>query len=282
MKNSLKKKLFIKVHWFLSSQIGLDVLLILKSMRGTPSFIKDLSLFLGKIKTDRIKFSLKPCLHDRFEEGGVTKTEYFWQDLIVAKWIFEANPVKHVDIGSRLDGFVAHVASFRSIEVFDVRNVTTQISGIIFRQIDITNSGAIVEMSSLESNSESSNFINGYCDSLSCLHVLEHLGLGRYGDQIDLYGYRKGLSNMAKLVKPNGTFYLSTPVGQERVEFNANWVFNPITIVNLAKESELEVTEMHIFNPSEGLVEYPVSDESLSFLASQVYNLGIFIFKKVR
>lgn len=25
----------------------------------------------------------------------------------------------------------------------------------------------------------------GYCDSLSCLHALEHFGLGRYGDPID-------------------------------------------------------------------------------------------------
>jgi hypothetical protein len=26
-----------------------------------------------------------PCLHDRYEEGGTTKSEYFWQDLQVAR-----------------------------------------------------------------------------------------------------------------------------------------------------------------------------------------------------
>ena len=79
-----------------------------------------------------------PCLQDRYEEAGKINSEYFWQDLLVARWIFEAKPDKHVDIGSRLDGFVAHVASFREIEVFDVRPITTQVPGVIFRQADLT------------------------------------------------------------------------------------------------------------------------------------------------
>lgn len=51
-----------------------------------------------------------PCLHDRYEEAGTTESEYFWQDLLVARMIHDAEPQKHVDIGSRVDGFVAHVA----------------------------------------------------------------------------------------------------------------------------------------------------------------------------
>jgi hypothetical protein len=61
------------------------------------------------------------CLHERYEEGGATKSEYFWQDLMVARAIHDANPVKHVDIDSQVDGFVVHIASFREYEVFDVR-----------------------------------------------------------------------------------------------------------------------------------------------------------------
>jgi len=37
-----------------------------------------------------------------------------------------------VDIGSRVDGFVAHVASFREIEVFDVRPISAQIPASSF------------------------------------------------------------------------------------------------------------------------------------------------------
>jgi hypothetical protein len=56
-----------------------------------------------------------PCLHDWYEEGGTTRSEYFWQDLLVARMVFETKPEKHVNIDSRVDGFVAQVASFREI-----------------------------------------------------------------------------------------------------------------------------------------------------------------------
>jgi len=44
-----------------------------------------------------------------------------------------------VDIGSRVDGFVAHVASFREIEVFDIRPITTKVPGATFIQADLMN-----------------------------------------------------------------------------------------------------------------------------------------------
>jgi len=84
-----------------------------------------------------------PCLHDRYEEGGTTKSEYFGQDLLVARWICDAKPQRHVDIGSHIDGFVAHVASFRKIEVFDVRPINTQIPGVVFKQADLMRSDGL-------------------------------------------------------------------------------------------------------------------------------------------
>jgi len=84
-----------------------------------------------------------PYLHDRYAEGGTTKSEYFWQDLLVARCIYEARPECHVDVGSRTDGFVAHVASFRKIEVFDVRPITTDIPGMTFHQADLMDTAAM-------------------------------------------------------------------------------------------------------------------------------------------
>lgn len=100
-----------------------------------------------------------PCLHDRYEEGGATKREYFWQELLVARAIYAAKPVTHVDIGSRVDSIVAHVASFREIEVMDVRPSTTAIPGIGFRQLDLMDS-ATLPIAPLGGG-------GGYCDSLS-------------------------------------------------------------------------------------------------------------------
>ena len=125
------KKTLIKLYWLLSSQFGFDPLRLMRSLRALPHYLRDHRAFRSShVGT----MHWMPCLHDRYTEAGVTKSEYFWQDLLVARWIHDAAPLKHVDIGSRVDGFVAHVASFREIEVFDVRPVTTRIPGVVFHQ----------------------------------------------------------------------------------------------------------------------------------------------------
>jgi len=188
-----------------------------------PRFIRDYFRFRSKYKG---RLNIKPCLHDWYEESGNIRNEYFWQDLLVAKDIFSSMPEKHVDIGSRIDGFIAHIASFREIEIFDIRPITAHIPGVIFKQADLMN--------------PEYNLID-YCDSLSCLHTLEHFGLGRYGDPVDPLGFKQGFTNMASSLKKGGIFYLSVPIGIERVEFNANRVFDPHLIVDLAKNNSLKL-----------------------------------------
>ncbi len=260
------KEFMVKLHWLLSSQFGLDFQIFLRSIRGLPFYISDLTVFRkGFIGT--MKF--KPCLHDRCEEGGATKSEYFWQDLLVARAIHAAKPIKHVDIGSRVDGFVAHVASFRDIEVFDVRPISTAVPGVVFRQADLSNSASLP-----------ANTGGGYCDSLSCLHAIEHFGLGRYGDPVNPQGYQRGIANMAQLLQPGGTFYLSTPIGQERVEFNANWVFDPRSIVRCAKAADLTLQKLTVITSEYRQQESAFDDSTLANLALQHYQLGLFIFTK--
>jgi hypothetical protein len=130
----------------------------------------------------------------------------------VARRIFKNNAAMHVDVGSRVDGFVAHVASFRPIIIIDIRNMSIAIPNVTFVQADLMNypSHGLVE----------------FCDSLSCLHALEHFGLGRYGDPINFDGHLVGLSNLTALLKKGGKFYLSAPIGQQRIEFNAHRVFS--------------------------------------------------------
>lgn len=262
----IKSKL-IKLNWILSSQFGLDTLMLIRSLRGLPVYLRDYIKFRRSGFDGDMKFM--PCLHDRYDEAGSTNSEYFWQDLLVARAIHAAKPVKHVDIGSRVDGFVAHVASFRDCEVFDIRPNSTVVPGVVFRQIDLMSPASLPIAEG-----------DGYCDSISCLHAIEHFGLGRYGDPVNPQGYQRGITNMAQLLQPGGTFYLSTPIGQERVEFNANWVFDPRSIVRCAAADGMSLQKLIIITPDNGPQESATDAAALADLALSRYQLGLFTFIK--
>ena len=261
----LFKKQLIKLHQLLG-QFGLDPRLFLRSMRGLPMFLREWRQFRRGYSG---VMTLMPFLQERFEEGGETKTEYFWQDLLVARWVFEAQPQLHVDVGSSVQGFVAHVASFREIEVYDVRPNTTHIPGVVFKQADMMQSSSLPAAEN-----------EGYCDSLSCLHALEHFGLGRYGDPIDPLGYVRGIANMSKLLKPGGLFYLSTPIGEERVVFNANRVFDPHTIIRCAEVNGLQLQKFTVIGAGGSVRTVNPTDDALQEFAQSFYNLGLFVFVK--
>jgi len=261
------RPLLVRIHWLLANVIAFDPPRLIRSIRGLPNYIKEWRKFRQKYKG---KMIMVPCLGDRYEEGGATGNEYFWQDLIVARAIHESKPIKHVDIGSRVDGFIAHVASFRECEVFDIRSITAKVPGVLFRQADL-----------MKLETSAGDIYHEYCDSISCLHAIEHFGLGRYGDPINVKGYQHGITNIARLLKPEGTFYLSTPIGEERVEFNANWVFDPNTIVTTANAVGLRLDELTVLD-QQGDHETVVrpTAEKLDLLAKEHYRLGIFHFLK--
>ena len=194
---------------------GIDPRRTVRSMRGIRSYFRDLRTLKRQQPTSVSKFPFGtpyPCLEDRYAKSGSATGHYFHQDLLVARRIFEANPLVHVDVGSRVDGFVAHVASFRPIEVIDIRPLSNTIPNVRFRQVDL--------MAPLD------NELWEYCDSVSCLHTLEHFGLGRYGDVVNFDGYLVGLNNLWEILKPGGKLYLSVPIGPQRIEFNAHRVFS--------------------------------------------------------
>jgi SAM-dependent methyltransferase len=142
----------------------------------------------------------------------VASGDYFHMDLLVAQSVFASGVKHHVDVGSRIDGFVAHVASFAHVEVFDIRPLSTTAANISFRQVNLFDLG---------------DDFDGYTDSLSCLHVLEHFGLGRYGDPIDPGGHIKGWRALERMVRPGGRLYFATPIGiRQRIEFDAHRVFS--------------------------------------------------------
>jgi hypothetical protein len=251
-----------RLNWILSEQFGLSPKKFLRGISQIPWYLK--SFFTFK-KTAKDNLELMPCLHDRYDESGSSNSEYFWQDLFVAQKVFDAFPVIHLDIGSRIDGFVAHLASFRVVEVIDIRPNPNEIINVRFTRMDL-----------MDGNVK----LNNYCDSISCLHALEHFGLGRYGDMLDSNGWKKGLSNMSKILQVGGRMYLSVPVGRPRVVFNAHRVFAIEELLNEMAKLNLVLDCLHYVKPGEPGVKGGTTDEVIQYMKNCDYLLGIIFATK--
>lgn len=205
----------------------------------------------------------RPMLQDLSDQAGSASGHYFHQDLLVATKINQRNPQKHVDVGSRIDGFVAHVASFREIEVFDIRPLNpTEHPRIRFVQGDLMSDNGVP---------------SDYCDSLSCLHALEHFGLGRYGDPIAPNGHLKGFKNLTRMLKVDGTLYISFPIGKSGTHFNAHRIFDPSKVLAWAKE-EFQLIDYQYVDDKGELQKCSTPSETPNLN----YGCGIYTFKKIK
>lgn len=201
-------------------EFGFDPIKFLRAVRFSPKYVKDLIIYVTRERS--LHFRISPVLNDFHDNSGSATGHYFWQDLLCAQWIKSENPRKHLDVGSRLDGFIAHLLSFREVQIIDVRDLGYQVPGLTATVFDIQHP---IDLKS---------------DSVSSLHSIEHFGLGRYKDQIDPNGHIKGLINISNMVQLNGILYVSFPIGKPRIEFNAQRVLEPSFPVNLLKNFQLE------------------------------------------
>jgi hypothetical protein len=195
---------------YIMRQFGLDPIKFFWAVRVVPRFLLDRLVWRNQHQPNT---QTLPSLHDRRDNAGASDGHYFWQDLITARWIFLNSPGNHLDVGSRIDGFVAHLLSFRQIDVLDIRNVESTIPNLRFIQGDA--------MKNLED-------LNGSYESVSSLHAIEHFGLGRYGDEISKDGHIFGLDNIARCVADGGHLYLSFPLGGNQTQFNTQRLLDPL------------------------------------------------------
>lgn len=202
---------------------------------------------------------VQPMLGDFSAQAGSAGGHYFHQDLWAARRIHAARPRSHVDIGSRVDGFVAHVLTFMPVTVLDIRPLRSDVHGLTFVQ------GDVCRLIGFPSDS---------VESLSCLHAIEHIGLGRYGDPIAPDGWLEGLRECSRVLAPGGRFYLGTPVGRERLNFNSGRVFSPLTVI--AALEALHLVSFSAVNDAGQLVE-PADPAAFT---SADYSCGLFEFTK--
>ncbi|MFI5071629.1 MAG: DUF268 domain-containing protein [Terriglobales bacterium] len=191
-----------------------------KSLKNLPTYLKDVRRYRKMNNLPSFNFALSnafPILTDMDAGAGIAGGHYFHQDLWAARKIYEQRPGQHFDIGSRVDGFVAHLLVFMPVTAIDIRPMRTDIRGLTFLQDDAA------ELAQLADDS---------VYSLSTLHVAEHFGLGRYTDPVDPQACFRFMASLQRVLAPGGRLYFSVPVGRERVEFNAHRIFSPQTILN--------------------------------------------------
>jgi SAM-dependent methyltransferase len=153
-----------------------------------------------------------PQLHDRTEFTPFNK-HYFYMGAWATRRIVNRNPVAHVDIGSSVV-FISTLTAMIPVVLVDYRPLRAKLSGLVSVAGDIL----------------SLPFADDSLKSLSCLHVAEHIGLGRYGDPLDALGTQKAMRELARILAPGGDLLFALPVGRARLCFNGHRVHAPATI----------------------------------------------------
>jgi len=180
-------------------------------------FFTQLTKF-NKLKNnqDSSAIELYPCLFDNLTFTPIEPI-YFLQDTWAAKKIFELKPAHHYDIGSSAKT-IGILSQFVPITMVDIRPIELELENLFFQK------GSILELP----------FEDSSIESLSSLCVVEHIGLGRYGDEINPLGSEKAIKELKRVLKAGGIILFSVPVNSEnKVYFNAHRAFTREYILNL-------------------------------------------------
>lgn len=222
-----------------------------------PKYIRQYLAYKKLDRREPVRFKdSHPCLLD-----AVTRTpfdpHYFHQGAWLARRLVAQRPSLHVDVGS-------------SVLSMSVLSAALPIVFVDYRPLHVSMSG----FSAVAGSITQLPFRDTGLDSVSSLHVLEHIGLGRYGDPLDAHGSESGARELERVAAPAGRIYLSVPIGRERVCFNAHRVFSAPTVAGWFRRSSLiefsYVDDEGRFHEKRSLQDVPELE----------YGCGMFIFER--
>jgi len=225
-----------------------------------PRYFRDLIAYRQRIfsSSDKPKVrDLYPCLLD-WTVSTPFDAHYFYQGAWLARKLAKQKPDLHVDVGSSVTMISVLSAMVKTIFV-DYRPLQADLAGL----------------DSLGANITCLPFQDNSIVSLSCQHVIEHIGLGRYGDPIDPEGSIKAAAELERVLRPGGKLYLSLPVGRERVCFNAHRVHAPNTVVDMFSRMEL-IEFSYVGDDGDFAVDMLMED-----VAGSDYACGMYVFEKM-
>jgi SAM-dependent methyltransferase len=193
-----------------------------------------------------------PCLTDKTESTPLDPV-YFYQDTWAAKKIFAMKPQHHYDVGSSAKT-IGIISQFVPTTMVDIRPVELELENLYFTKGSIT----------------ALPFEDDSIESISSLCVVEHIGLGRYGDPLDQFGSEKAIAELVRVTKPGGYILISVPIGDNNtVFFNGHREFDRGYLLNLFESCKL-LDQQFICNAT-------ISKE---YFYSKGYTVGLFQFMK--
>jgi hypothetical protein len=197
-----------------------------------------------------------PCLNDKLSTTPFDQ-HYTYHPAWAARILAETKPSLHVDFSSILS-FSSIVSAFIPIKFYDYRPAELNLTGW---------EGHFGDLCKLD-------IADGTFESVSCMHTVEHIGLGRYGDALDPQGDTKAVNELKRITKPGGDILFVTPVGKQRIEFNAHRIYGYDLILEMFSGCQLQSFSLI---PDAGGI---INDADPALVAQQQYGCGCFWFKK--
>lgn len=200
-----------------------------------------------------------PCLEDRTADTPFDR-HYVYHTAWAARVLAERRPTKHVDISSSLY-FCAIASAFVPVDCYDFRPPRLELDGLRCDRADLL----------------ALPFDSGSIPSLSCMHVLEHVGLARYGDPLDYNADLRAFAELERVLAPGGDLLVVVPVGKPRIQFNAHRIYAPSQIRDAF--AALELRELSLI-PDDPEVGGLIRNAPWALAAEQRYACGCFWFTR--
>jgi len=208
---------------------------MVNGIKHTPTRVRDWDRFwrefnrYRRLESDTHRRALHLVAPHVDDATATTAIEpiYFYQDAWAFERIVARRPARHIDVGSH-HKYVAFLSKVVPTTMVDLRPLSVPLDSLEFIE------GSILDLP----------FADQSLESISSLCVVEHIGLGRYGDELDPDGSEKAIAELVRVVASGGRLYLSVPVSREYVvAFNEARSFPRDYI--LEQVAPLELVEEH-------------------------------------
>lgn len=203
---------------------------------------------------------LFPCLDDEVNIHPVD-AHYLYHPAWAARKLLEYGIKEHYDFGST-QAFAAMTSAFTRVVLHDFRMPHILLSGLVCRSADLMKL----------------DYANDSLPSVSCMHTIEHVGLGRYGDTLNPEGDRVAAKELVRVLQPGGTLIFVVPVGRSRLQFNGHRIYSFEQVLDMLQP--LELLE-HSLIPDTAFNVGMIDNASPEIINQQVHGCGCFVFRKL-